>query len=191
MQEEYDAQIKKGTWSLVPRQNNVHVMRSMWIHRYKYDSEGNLVRHKSRLISNGRSQQPDIDCDETFSHVVKPETIRLVLDIALSKNWPLHQLDVPNAFLNGDLQETVYMHQPSGFKDLLHKVLYGLKQTRAGYQRFATFTIRVGFKQSNCDSALFIHHSRSGIRYLRIYVDDILLTASSTALRYPLLHLSM
>lgn len=66
-----------------------------------------------------------------------------------------------------------------------------LNKPCAWYQRFATFTIRVGFKQSNCDSALFIHHSRSGIRYLRIYVDDILLTASSTALRDPLLHLSM
>ena len=53
MQEEYDAQIKKGTWSLVPRQNNVNVMRSMWIHMYKYDSEGNLVRHKSRMVANG------------------------------------------------------------------------------------------------------------------------------------------
>lgn len=70
MHEEYDAQIKKGTWSLVPRQNNVNVMHSMWIHRYKYDSEGNLVRYKSCLVANVRSQQPGIDCDETFSPVV-------------------------------------------------------------------------------------------------------------------------
>ncbi|XP_013615161.1 PREDICTED: uncharacterized mitochondrial protein AtMg00810-like, partial [Brassica oleracea var. oleracea] len=154
MQEEYDAQIKKGTWSLVPRQNNVHVMRSMWIHRYKYDSEGNLVRHKSCLMTNGRSQPPDIDCDETFRHMVKPETIRLVLDIALSKNWPLHQLDVQNAFLNGDLQETIYMHQPSGFKDetkpdhvcLLHKVLYCLKQTLRVVPAICYFYYTSGFQ---------------------------------------------
>lgn len=136
MQEEYDAQIEKGTWSLVPRSDNVNIVRSMWIHRHKFDADSILRRHKSRLVANGKSQQPEIDCDETFSPVVKPATICLVLDLALSKKWPIHQLDVKNAFLNGDLEETVYMHQPLGFKDetkpdhvcLLHKALYGLKQ---------------------------------------------------------------
>ena len=164
----------------------------MWIHRHKFDAEGILRRHKSRLVANGKSQQPGIDCDETFSPVVKPATSRLVLDLALSKKWPIHQLGVKNAFLNGDLEETIYMHQPLGFKDetkpdhvcLLHKALYGLKQApRAWYQRFASFVKRVGFKQSNSDSSLFIHHSSSGTAYLLLYVDDILLTASSTKLR--------
>lgn len=108
-----------------------------------------------RLVANGKSQQPDINCDETFSPVVKSATIRIVLSVATSQNWPLHQLDVKNVFLYGDLEETVYMHQPSGFVDasksnhvcLLKHALYGLKQApRAWYNQFATFARKIGFK---------------------------------------------
>ena len=74
----------------VPRPDNVNIVRSMWIHRHKFDAEGILRRHKSRLLANGKSQQPGIDCDETFSPVVKPATSRLVLDVALSKNSIKH-----------------------------------------------------------------------------------------------------
>nr|GEW53175.1 hypothetical protein [Tanacetum cinerariifolium] len=99
----------------------------------------------ARLVDNGSSQQVGIDCDETFSPVVKPATIRIVLSLAVSRKWPIHQLDVNNAFLNGDLSKTVYMHQPPGFVDpryphhvcLLQKSLYDLKQApRAWFQRF-------------------------------------------------------
>ncbi|MCI16452.1 copia protein, partial [Trifolium medium] len=103
------------------------------------------------------SQKAGVDCDETFSPVVKPATIRPVLSIALSKSWLIHQLDVQNAFLHGNLHETVYMHQPMGFRDpshpdyvcLLKKSLYGLKQApRAWYQRFAEFVSTIGFHHS-------------------------------------------
>ena len=136
MQVEYDAQIERGTWTLVPRPLNTNIVRSMWLYRHKFDAEGHLKQHKSRLVANGKSQQIGIDCEETFSPVVKPATIRTVLHVAVSLDWPVHQLDVKNAFLYGDLDETVYMHQPPGFVDptrpnhvcLLKKALYGLKQ---------------------------------------------------------------
>ncbi|GJV75268.1 ribonuclease H-like domain-containing protein [Tanacetum coccineum] len=132
-----------------------------------------------------------IDVDETFSPVVKPATIRTVLSLAISRHWPVHQLDVKNAFLHGSLSETVYMHQPPGFRDprhpdhvcLLQRSLYGLKQApRAWFQRFAAYAARVGFLHSRCDSSLFIYRQGSDTAYLLLYVDDIVLTASSTAL---------
>ena len=126
-----------------------------------------------------------------FSPVVKPATIRTVLHVALARDWPLHQLDVKNVFLNGDLDETVYMHQPPGFHDkskpdhvcLLKHSLYGLKQSPLAWNtQFASFVRRLGFKQSTSDQSLFVLSSGADIAYLLLYVDDIILTASSTCL---------
>jgi hypothetical protein len=136
MHDEYNALIKNETWDLVPRPPDVNVIRSMWIFRHKENSDGSFERHKARLVGDGAGQQVGIDCGETFSPVVKPATIRTVLSIALSKSWHIHQLDVKNAFLHGELKETVYMYQPLGFRDSTHpnhvcrlrKSLYGLKQ---------------------------------------------------------------
>ncbi|GJS10394.1 ribonuclease H-like domain-containing protein [Tanacetum coccineum] len=109
-----------------------------------------------------------IDVDETFSLVVKPATIRTVLSLALSRHWPVYQLDVKNAFLHGSLSET--------------RSLYGLKQApRAWFQRFAAYAARVGFIHSRCDTSLFIYRRGSNTAYLLLYVDDIILTASSIA----------
>ncbi|CAH9071119.1 unnamed protein product [Cuscuta europaea] len=188
---EFTALINNKTWELVPRPPNANVIRCMWLFKHKYRSDGSLERHKARLVVNGRSQRPGIDCDDTFSPVVKPATIRTVLSIALSHNWPLHQLDVNNAFLHGFLDETVYMHQPPGFKDssrpshvcLLKKSLYGLKQApRAWYHRFASHAAKLGFHHSKVDHSLFIYHNNGDTAYLLLYVDDIVLTASTPTL---------
>lgn len=193
MNEEYDAQIKKGTWDLVPRPQNTNIVRSMWLFRHKFGADGKLSRYKARLVANGKSQEFGLDYDETFSPVVKPATIRLVLELSLSRNWPIRQLDVKNAFLHGTLEETVYMHQPPGFRDqarpdhvcLLKRSLYGLKQSpRAWNQRFAQYVSKIGFVQSKADPSLFVYHRGKDTAYLLLYVDDIGLTASST----PLLH---
>ncbi|KAJ9544043.1 hypothetical protein OSB04_023750 [Centaurea solstitialis] len=164
LNEEYRALISNGTWVLVPRSPKVNVIRSMWLFRYKFHADVTLARYKARLVANGKSQQQGIDCDETFSPVVKPATIRT---------------------------ETVYMHQPPGFRDSQHsdyvchlqRSLYGLKQApRAWYQRFAQYAIRLRFQQSRTDPSLFIYHTASDTSYLLLYVDDIILTASTTDL---------
>ncbi|GKD37548.1 ribonuclease H-like domain-containing protein [Tanacetum coccineum] len=136
MVHEYNALIFNGTWALVPCPANVNVVRSMRLFRHKYNADGSLSRYKARFVANGRSQQQEIDCDETFSPVIKPATIRIVPTLAVTRDWPIHQLDVKNAFLHGQLFETVYMHQPPGFVDSthpnyvchLHRLLNGLKQ---------------------------------------------------------------
>lgn len=139
----------------------------------------------------GFNQRPGVDFGETFTPVVKPATIRTVLSVIASKGWPAHQLDVSNAFLHGHLQEQVYCQQPVGFVDpqrpdavcLLSRSLYGLRQApRAWFTRFVTFITSIGFKQARSDSSLFVLHTSAGMAYLLLYVDDMVLSASTTAL---------
>ncbi|GJT90366.1 ribonuclease H-like domain-containing protein [Tanacetum coccineum] len=191
MRDEYHALIKNKTWTLVPRPPDTNIVRCMWLFRHKYLADGTLSRYKARLVANGSTQLEGVDVDETFSPVVKPGTIRTVLSLAASRHWPIHQLDVKNAFLHGDLSETVYMHQPPGFRDsvhpdyvcLLQRSLYGLKQApRAWFQRFASYITRVGFSHSRCDSSLFIYRQGTDTAYLLLYVDDIVLIASFESL---------
>jgi len=115
---------------------------------------------------------------ETFSPVVKPTTIQAILNLSLSKAWPIHHLDVKNAFLPYELKETVYMYQPLGFQDpdhpdhvcLLRKSLYGLKQApRAWYKRFADYVSSTGVFQSKSDNSLFIYRRDTTIAYLLLY----------------------
>ncbi|GJU16395.1 ribonuclease H-like domain-containing protein [Tanacetum coccineum] len=188
MLDEYNALITNGTWVLVPHPANVNVVRSIWLFKHKFNADGSLSRYKARLVANGPSQQQGIDCDETFSPVVKPATIRTVLILAVSREWPIHQLDVKNAFLHGHLTETVYMHQPPGFVDSVHpdyvchlqRSLYGLKHApRAWFQRFASFVTRIGFQHNKTDTSLFVFHRGPDVSYLLLYVDDIILTTSS------------
>lgn len=198
MDDEFNALIKNKTWELVPRPPDVNVIRSMWIFTHKEKSDGVFERHKARLVGDGKTQQVGVDCGETFSPVVKPATIRTVLSLALSKAWSIHQLDVKNAFLHGELKETVYMHQPMGFKDpnfpnhvcLLKKSLYGLKQApRAWYKRFADYVSTIGFSHSTSDHSLFIYRQGTSMAYILLYVDDIILTASSDAIRANIISL--
>ncbi|XP_040863470.1 uncharacterized mitochondrial protein AtMg00810-like [Glycine max] len=192
MLDEFNALVSNKTWVLVPRPPDVNVIRSMCIFCHKRKSNGSFEWHKARLVGDGKTQQSGVDYDETFSPVVKPATIRSVLSIAVSKSWHIHQLDVKNAFLHGYLNETIYMHQPMGFRDkgrpdhvcLLKKSLYGLKQApRAWYQHFAYFVATIGFSHSKSDHSLFTYSQGLDMAYILLYVDDIILTASLDRLR--------
>jgi len=191
MQAEYDALIANNTWTLVPRPPGVNLVTGKWIFRHKLHTDGSLDRYKARWVLRGFTQRPGIDYDETFSPVVKPATIRVVLSMALSQDWPIHQLDVKNAFLHGTLTETVYCIQPAGFVDSsrpefvcrLNKSLYGLKQApRAWHNRFASHILSLGFVEAKSDTSLFIFRRGSATALLLLYVDDIVLTASSDSL---------
>ena len=135
MDEEFEALQRQGTWILVPSHPCQNVVGCKWVYKLKRNSDGSISRYKARLVAKGFHQQYGVDFDETFSPVIKPPTVRIILSLAVQFNWPLRQLDVRNAFLHGHLKEEVYMAQPSGYVDSrfpnhvckLQKSLYGLK----------------------------------------------------------------
>ncbi|KAK0589247.1 hypothetical protein LWI29_011586 [Acer saccharum] len=147
-----------------------------------------MARYKARLVAKGFNQRPGIDFTETYSPVVKSVTVRLILMFAVTNGWPLHQLDVNNAFLQGSLTDDVYMEQPTGFVDpsvphhvcKLQKAIYGLRQApRAWFTELHTFLQASGFFNSKCDASLFIRRQSGQSLYLLVYVDDIIVTGSS------------
>ena len=187
MTEEFNALVRNGTWVLVPRTRNQNIVGCKWVFRTKRLSDGSVDRYKARLVAKGFHQRPGVDYTETFSPVIKPTTIRLVLSLATSRGWPLRQVDVNNAFLQGRLYDEVYMIQPPGFVDStkpdhvcrLHKALYGLKQApRAWYHELKQFLIQLGFTNSKADTSLFVLHQHTYTLYILVYVDDIIITGS-------------
>jgi len=148
MQEELEQFVRNDVWTLVPRPKDSNVIGTKWIFKNKSDECGTIVRNKARLVAQGYTQVEGIDFDETFAPVARLESIRLLLSIACLLDFKLYQMDVKSAFLNGFLNEEVYVEQPKGFEDPYHpdyvfqlkKALYGLKQApRAWYERLTNF----------------------------------------------------
>jgi hypothetical protein len=167
------------------------VVTGKWVFWHKFLPDGALDRYMARWVLRGFTQQHGVDYGETFSPVIKPVTVRMVLSVALSHDWPILQMDVKNTFLHGILTETVYCEQPSGFVDSSHsdyvchlnKSLYGLKQApRDWYSCFASYITSISFVGARSDTSLFIYRHGADTAYLLLYVDDIVLTASSNVL---------
>ena len=116
MNEELDQIEKNDTWELVPRPENKNVIGSKWVYKNKMDEQGNIVRNKARLVCKGYAQIEGLDFDETFAPVARLEAIRMFLASACHKQFKVYQMDVKSAFLNGDLNEDIYMEEPKGFK---------------------------------------------------------------------------
>jgi hypothetical protein len=165
MQEEYGSLMANGTWELVPLPKDRKSVGCKWVFRTKRDASGHIVRHKARLVAKGYSQVEGVDFNETFAPIAKFTTIRCMLAIGAAMDLEIHQMDVKTAFLNGELEEDIYMDQPQGFMQdgkehlvcKLKKSLYGLKQSpRAWYQCIDMFFTHEGFSRSQVDHSLYV-----------------------------------
>ncbi|MCH80541.1 retrovirus-related Pol polyprotein from transposon TNT 1-94, partial [Trifolium medium] len=196
MKSEYDALMTNNTWSLVQLPDDRKAIGCKWVFRLKQNPDGSINKYKARLVAKGFHQKHGFDYTETFSPVVKPVTVRTVLTLAVTNKWSIQQLDINNAFLNGLLDEEVYMVQPPGFeatdKSLvckLQRALYGLKQApRAWFERLRSALVKLGFVPIKCDPSLFTLHVKHHTIFLLVYVDDIIITGSSNGLIQQLIH---
>ncbi|RVW83269.1 Retrovirus-related Pol polyprotein from transposon RE1 [Vitis vinifera] len=188
VQDEIDALEKNGTWTITDFPVGKRPVGCKWIFTIKYKADGSVERFKVRLVARGFTQSYGIDYQETFAPVTKLNTIRILLSLAVNQDWCLQQLDIKNAFLNGDLEEEVYMEIPPGFEGSmaknqvckLQKSLYDLKQSpRAWFDRFTKAVLKLGYKQGQADHTLFVKKSHAGkMAILIVYVDDIILSGN-------------
>ena len=139
------------------------------------------MSYKARLVAQGFLQRPGIDYDEVFAPVVRFESVRTVLSLATKLKLHVHHLDVNSAFLNGELNEKVYMHQPSGYSKpgkenlvcKLNKSMYGLKQSpKCWNDSLDTYLKSLGFNQSSCDSCIYVKIINDSPCLISVYVDD-------------------
>uniref|UniRef100_A0A1Y1K3D6 Reverse transcriptase Ty1/copia-type domain-containing protein n=1 Tax=Photinus pyralis TaxID=7054 RepID=A0A1Y1K3D6_PHOPY len=179
--EEMNSLKRNETWSLVERPSNRAVITCKWIFSRKRNAAGELETYKARLVARGFTQREGFDFNETYSPVAKITTVRLLLALAVERDLEIHQMDVKTAFLNGKLEEDIYMEQPDGFVQgklvcKLNKSLYGLKQaSRVWNERFHTFVVRIGFLRSQYDQCLYLMGSGASMILLLLYVDDLIL----------------
>ncbi|CAL1377952.1 unnamed protein product [Linum trigynum] len=186
MQREFDALVANGTWEIVFLPPGKKAIESKWVYKVKFHPDGTVERFKARLVAKGYTQIEGVDFHDTFAPVAKLVTVRCLLAIAVTRGWHIHQLDVNNAFLHGDLEEEVYMQIPQGFARpgetrvcRLRKSIYGLRQaSRNWYQKFTQALLELGFVQSRADHALFTYRRGETFVVALIYVDDVILAGT-------------
>ena len=186
MESELNALKQNETWIFVDPPSNIKPIGSKWVYKVKHKADGTIERYKARLVAKGYNQVEGLDFFDTFSPVAKITTVRTLLALASINSWHLHQLDVNNAFLHGDLIEDVYMSVPEGVISpkqnqvcKLLKSLYGLKQaSRKWYEKLTGFLLNQGYKQSLSDHSLFTMQSGSNFTALLVYVDDVILAGN-------------
>jgi len=172
------------TWSYADLPKGHRAIGLKWVCKVKRDPGGNIVKYKARLVAKGYAQKQGVDYEEVFAPVARQETVRLILALATQGEWEMHHMDVKSAFLNGDLMEEVYVHQPPGFVNpkcpskvmKLRKALYGLKQApRAWNAKLDHELHKLGFVRSEEEHAVYKKGSDSSLLLLGVYVDDLVI----------------
>ncbi|KAK2456484.1 hypothetical protein QL285_003845 [Trifolium repens] len=190
MQEELNQFKRNEVWNLVPRPDVVNVIGTKWVYRNISDKSGDVTKNKARLVAQEYSQIEGVDFDENFAPVARLESIWLLLGVACILKFKLFQMDVKSAFLNGYLNEEVYVAQPKGFVDpnlpdhvyRLKKALYGLKHApRAWYERLTKFLLQQGYRKGETDKTWFVRQEKGKLMIAQIYVDDIVFGGMTNA----------
>lgn len=190
--DEFTSLIANQTWEIVPLPDGRRAVGSKWTFKNKRNSDGVIYRHKSRLVAKEYTQEDGIDYEETFAPVAKMTSIRVVLAIAVAENLTFWQMDVDTAFLNGKLEEEIYMEQPEGFVDPEHpdwvcrlkRCIYGLKQASRVWNKTLDKHLKTkGFEQTKADPCIYVRNTPEGKTILCVYVDDLLIFATNNKLR--------
>ena len=197
MDKEIQALEQNHTWDVTNLPFGKLPIGCKWVYKVKLNLDGSVERFNARLVAKGYPQRKGLDFLETFSPVAKTVSVRVLLALAVAKQWLLHQLDINNAFLQGDLDEEVYMTLPPGFHSKgecvsdsstaprvckLVKSLYGLRQaSRQWYTKLSATIKELGFVQSQVDHSLFMHRKGSLFTTLLVYVDDMVITGNDQA----------
>ncbi|GJY22789.1 retrovirus-related pol polyprotein from transposon TNT 1-94 [Tanacetum coccineum] len=183
MQDELHQFNRLKVWELVDKPFGKMVIKLKWLWKNKKDEDQTVIRNKARLVAKGYAQEKGIDFEESFAPVARLEVVRIFVAYAAHKFFPIYQMDVKTAFLNGPLKEEVYVAQPEGFVDpdhpeqvyLLRKALYGLKQApRAWYDELSNFLMSKGFTKGTIDPTLFKIHPIDGA-----LINDVVYCVSS------------
>jgi hypothetical protein len=184
MTEEYQSIMKNEVWEIVPRSKNKDGLSYRWLFKIKHVADGSIEKYKARFVTRGFSQKEGIDYEETFAPVARYTSIRTIIALVAKMKWKLHQMDVKIAFLNGVIEEKVYIEQPQGFEVedrkshgcRLKKALYGLKKDpRAWYGCIDSLLTSSGFTKSKADSNLYFKIMDNEPVILLLYVDDLFL----------------
>ncbi|XBI71622.1 hypothetical protein VPH35_065793 [Triticum aestivum] len=177
------------TWSLCDLPAGHRPIGLKWVFKEKRNAAGEVIKHKARLVAKGFVQRAGIDFEEIFAPVARLDSMRVLLAAAAQEGWEVHHLDVKSAFLNGELEEEVYVVQPPGFEHAgarskvlrLHKALYGLRQApRAWYAKLDSSLNALGFERCPSEHAVYTRAGHGGRLLVGVYVDDLIVTGAST-----------
>lgn len=187
MDEEIASLKKNKTWTIVKPGVSQNAIDNRWVFKLKRTPDGEIDRFKARLVAKGYSQKAGVDYHETFSPVVKFDSIRIILALAASRRMVLKQFDIKTAFLNGKLNETIFMKQPEGYENgtenicKLERSLYGLKQaSKCWHERFTNSLKKFNLQPTKSDPCVFTNNQNPSTLILAIYIDDGLVAATDS-----------
>jgi hypothetical protein len=189
MTEEHQSIMKNDVWEIVPRPKEKSVVTSKWVYEIKHAVDGSVDKYKVRFIAIWFSQKGGEYYDKTFDPVARYTYIGAIMSLVASMGWSLHQMDVKTTFLNGEIEEEVYIEKPQGFEVhsrdthvcILKKTLYGLKKApRSWYARINNYLIILGFSKSHVDPNIYYKVVNNAHVILLLYVDDLFLTGEES-----------